>query len=246
MVPLGGRRVSTWGLIVWMFGEAFGQIFSPGPSWLFGLPGRRAVLLRRRCAHSPTRDRLEHPPPGTLDLALHGHFLAGHGPAPGLAGQGLLAGPADACLHARVPHGDGPTDGDDAPAALSCRRVVSGLRHVRRGTRLGREPFFGRGARRDRGCFSSSRSAGSCLRRRRWHSLCLADWVLVAGLRFLWRGRHRPQQHGPDGPRVHRRLPRRDEVACTRSGQRAALQRPPPPAAGRNGWPPTPPIHSAL
>jgi cytochrome oxidase Cu insertion factor (SCO1/SenC/PrrC family) len=36
---LGGVASVTWGLIVWMFGEAFGQIFAPGQSWLFGLPG---------------------------------------------------------------------------------------------------------------------------------------------------------------------------------------------------------------
>ncbi len=32
-----------WGLVVWAFGEAFGQIFAPGASWLFGAPG--AVLI---------------------------------------------------------------------------------------------------------------------------------------------------------------------------------------------------------
>ena len=32
-----------WGLAVWIFGEAFGGIFAPGLSWLFGAPG--AALL---------------------------------------------------------------------------------------------------------------------------------------------------------------------------------------------------------
>ena len=32
-----------WGLLVWIFGEAFGGMFSPGLSWLFGAPG--AALL---------------------------------------------------------------------------------------------------------------------------------------------------------------------------------------------------------
>ena len=32
-----------WGLVVWVFGEAFGGIFAPGASWLFGAPG--AVLF---------------------------------------------------------------------------------------------------------------------------------------------------------------------------------------------------------
>jgi hypothetical protein len=40
---LAGAASVTWGLIVWVFGEAFGQIFAPGLSWLFGAPG--AVLF---------------------------------------------------------------------------------------------------------------------------------------------------------------------------------------------------------
>ena len=40
---LAGVTSVGWGLVVWVFGEAFGGIFSPGLSWLFGAPG--AVLL---------------------------------------------------------------------------------------------------------------------------------------------------------------------------------------------------------
>lgn len=40
---LGGLASVGWGLAVWVFGEAFGGIFAPGASWLFGAPG--AVLL---------------------------------------------------------------------------------------------------------------------------------------------------------------------------------------------------------
>lgn len=36
---LSGLASVGWGLIVWVFGEAFGQIFAPGQSWMFGLPG---------------------------------------------------------------------------------------------------------------------------------------------------------------------------------------------------------------
>jgi|SRR5579875_1114729 len=36
---LGGLASVGWGLVVWVFGEAFGQIFAPGQSWMFGLPG---------------------------------------------------------------------------------------------------------------------------------------------------------------------------------------------------------------
>ena len=40
---LGGLASVGWGLVVWIFGEAFGGLFTPGPSWLFGVPG--AALL---------------------------------------------------------------------------------------------------------------------------------------------------------------------------------------------------------
>ena len=40
---VAGLASVAWGLLVWVFGEAFGGIFAPGLTWLFGAPG--AVLL---------------------------------------------------------------------------------------------------------------------------------------------------------------------------------------------------------
>lgn len=40
---VGGLASTAWGLVVWVFGEGFGGIFSPGLTWLFGAPG--AVLF---------------------------------------------------------------------------------------------------------------------------------------------------------------------------------------------------------
>ena len=40
---LGGLASAGWALLVWVFGEAFGGIFAPGLTWLFGAPG--AVLF---------------------------------------------------------------------------------------------------------------------------------------------------------------------------------------------------------
>jgi cytochrome oxidase Cu insertion factor (SCO1/SenC/PrrC family) len=34
-----GCTSAGWGLVVWVFGEAFGGIFAPGLTWLFGAPG---------------------------------------------------------------------------------------------------------------------------------------------------------------------------------------------------------------
>lgn len=39
----GGLASAGWAIVVWVFGEAFGGIFAPGGSFLFGLPG--AVLI---------------------------------------------------------------------------------------------------------------------------------------------------------------------------------------------------------
>ena len=40
---LAGLASAGWGLVVWVFGEAFGSIFAPGLTWMFGAPG--AVLI---------------------------------------------------------------------------------------------------------------------------------------------------------------------------------------------------------
>jgi cytochrome oxidase Cu insertion factor (SCO1/SenC/PrrC family) len=40
---LAGLTSAGWGIVVWIFGEAFGGIFAPGLSWLLGAPG--AVLF---------------------------------------------------------------------------------------------------------------------------------------------------------------------------------------------------------
>src|SRR5215472_17523580 len=40
---LAGLAGVAWGLVVWVLGEAFGGIFAPGLTWLFGAPG--AVLI---------------------------------------------------------------------------------------------------------------------------------------------------------------------------------------------------------
>ena len=37
---LAGLASVAWGLVVWAFGEAFGGLFAPGLTWLFGAPGR--------------------------------------------------------------------------------------------------------------------------------------------------------------------------------------------------------------
>jgi cytochrome oxidase Cu insertion factor (SCO1/SenC/PrrC family) len=42
---LAGLAAVVWGLVVWVFGEAFGGIFAPGLSWLFGAPGSALLYV---------------------------------------------------------------------------------------------------------------------------------------------------------------------------------------------------------
>src|SRR6266480_49695 len=42
---LAGLASVGWGLVVWVFGEAFGGVFAPGLTWLFGAPGAAATYV---------------------------------------------------------------------------------------------------------------------------------------------------------------------------------------------------------
>jgi cytochrome oxidase Cu insertion factor (SCO1/SenC/PrrC family) len=88
----GGVASVGWGLLVWSFGEAFGGIFAPGATWLFGAPG--AVLFY--CAAGilialPERAfataRL-----GRVVLALSGTFLIGMAVLQAWPGRGFWQG----------------------------------------------------------------------------------------------------------------------------------------------------------
>ncbi len=42
---LAGLSSAAWGLVVWVFGEAFGGIFAPGLNWLSGAPGAVVIYV---------------------------------------------------------------------------------------------------------------------------------------------------------------------------------------------------------
>ncbi len=90
---LGGVASVGWGLIVWIFGEAFGQIFAPGLTWLFGAPGSGLVLLRGGSPDRPARAAVGDTAPGQAHPAGHRGVLCRHGIPAGLARSRLLAGP---------------------------------------------------------------------------------------------------------------------------------------------------------
>ena len=89
---LGGVASVGWGLIVWIFGEAFGQIFAPGLTWLFGAPG--AVLFYCVAgALIALPERLwETPLLGRLILRVTGVFFVGMAVLQAWPGRGFWQG----------------------------------------------------------------------------------------------------------------------------------------------------------
>ncbi len=95
----GGLASVGWGLIVWVFGEAFGGIFAPGLSWLFGAPG--AVLLY--CVGGllvALPDRAYATPRlGRLVLTFSGVFLIGMAVLQAWPGRGFWQGRLHSTTH---------------------------------------------------------------------------------------------------------------------------------------------------
>ena len=91
---LGGLASVGWGLVVWIFGEAFGGIFAPGLSWLFGAPGA-ALLYAVAGALIVLPDRAwAGPRLGRAVLAGTGLFLAGMALIQAWPGNGFWSGTA--------------------------------------------------------------------------------------------------------------------------------------------------------
>ena len=89
---LGGLASVGWGLVVWIFGEAFGGIFAPGLSWLFGAPGA-ALLYAVAGALIALPDRAwARPRLGRMLLGGTGLFLAGMALLQAWPGNGFWSG----------------------------------------------------------------------------------------------------------------------------------------------------------
>jgi cytochrome oxidase Cu insertion factor (SCO1/SenC/PrrC family) len=96
-----GAVSAGWGLVVWVFGEAFGGVFSHGSSWMFGLPG--AVLFYAVAGVLVTLpDRSwETPRLGKGLLRATGLFFVGMGILQAWPGRGFWSGQP----HASAPPG---------------------------------------------------------------------------------------------------------------------------------------------
>jgi cytochrome oxidase Cu insertion factor (SCO1/SenC/PrrC family) len=117
---LAGLARVAWGLVVWAFGEAFGGIFAPGLTVLFGAPGAVLIYAVAGALIALPERAWESPRTGRLTLAGTGVFLLGMALLQAWPGRGFWQGTA---------HGQasGLADMIQSMAGTSQPRVLSSL-----------------------------------------------------------------------------------------------------------------------
>ena len=91
---LAGITSAGWGLIVWVFGEAFGGIFAPGLTVLFGAPGAVLIYAVAGALIALPGRAWDTARTGRLILAGTGAFLAGMALLQAWPGRGFWQGTA--------------------------------------------------------------------------------------------------------------------------------------------------------
>ncbi len=89
-----GAVSAGWGLVVWVFGEAFGGIFAPGSSWLFGTPGAALLYVVAGVLVALPDSRWETARLGKGLLRVVGVFFIGMGVLQAWPGRGFWSGQA--------------------------------------------------------------------------------------------------------------------------------------------------------
>ena len=89
---LAGVVSAAWGLIVWVFGEAFGQLFGSGLTWLFGAPGAALCYVVAGVAVALPMRMWATPSLGRWSLRALGLFLAGMAVLQAWPGRGFWQG----------------------------------------------------------------------------------------------------------------------------------------------------------
>ncbi|HVA10266.1 MAG TPA: SCO family protein [Acidimicrobiales bacterium] len=174
----GGLASVGWGLLVWSFGEAFGGLFSPGATWLFGLPGAVlfycvAGVLIALPERAYATARL-----GRVVLALSGLFLVGMAALQAWPGRGFwqghggtLVGMVRAMAHTQQP-GFLSSWVSSFASLVAAHGWAVNLFVVLALATIG-------------GLLLSGRPGLSLVGLVALVSLCLADWVLVEDLGFF-------------------------------------------------------------
>jgi cytochrome oxidase Cu insertion factor (SCO1/SenC/PrrC family) len=89
---LAGLSSAGWGLLVWAFGEAFGGIFAPGATWLFGAPGAALLYCAAGVLIALPERSFATPRLGRMILAIGGVFLMGMALLQAWPGRGYWQG----------------------------------------------------------------------------------------------------------------------------------------------------------
>ena len=91
---VGGLAGAVWGLAGWVFGEAFGGVFAPGLTWLFGAPGAALLYVLAGVLIALPDRAWEGPRLGRGVLAGLGLFFAGMAVLQAWPGRGFWQGMA--------------------------------------------------------------------------------------------------------------------------------------------------------
>jgi cytochrome oxidase Cu insertion factor (SCO1/SenC/PrrC family) len=89
---LAGLASVAWGLVVWMFGEAFGGIFAPGLTWLFGAPGAAGFYCAAGALIALPERAWRTPRLGRAILSVLGVFFIGMAVLQAWPGRGFWQG----------------------------------------------------------------------------------------------------------------------------------------------------------
>jgi cytochrome oxidase Cu insertion factor (SCO1/SenC/PrrC family) len=95
---VGGLASAAWGLVVWVFGEAFGGIFAPGLTWLMGAPGAVFLYVAAGALLALPVRAWAGPRLGRLLLAAIGAFWIAMAVLQAWPGRGFWQGGADGTL----------------------------------------------------------------------------------------------------------------------------------------------------
>jgi cytochrome oxidase Cu insertion factor (SCO1/SenC/PrrC family) len=89
---LAGLASVLWGLTVWVFGEAFGGIFAPGLSWLFGAPGAALLYCLAGLLIALPESVWRTPRAGRIVIRVMGAFFIGMAVLQAWPGRGFWHG----------------------------------------------------------------------------------------------------------------------------------------------------------
>jgi cytochrome oxidase Cu insertion factor (SCO1/SenC/PrrC family) len=89
---LAGLASAGWALVVWVFGEAFGGIFAPGLTWLFGAPGAAVFYLAAGLLIAAPQHSWRAPQLGRATLSILGIFFLGMAVLQAWPGRGFWPG----------------------------------------------------------------------------------------------------------------------------------------------------------